>query len=405
MNLPYFIAKRISKNEEGSFSTVINKIAVVSIAVALIALISCFMILKGFEHTIKQKIYSFSGHLVASKYTLSTSFEQSSIVVSDSVKNGIMELPGIDYLQTYAYKAGLLKTDEEVHGIILKGLDDKFDTTAFAQHMIEGAFPVFPKEGYGTDVAVSYKIASYLQLKVRDEVIVFFIQDPPRFRKLKISGIYQTGLEDFDEKVILGDINLIRRLNDWGPETIGGMEIFLNNPDDMEAAEEQVFNATDTDLYIDKVSDKYVQIFDWLRLLNRNVVIFFSLILFVAGFNMVSILLILIMERTQMIGILKAIGASNRLIRRIFFFNGFQLILKGIFWGNLIALTFCGIQKYYMIIPLDPANYYMNHVPIDFSISAIFMINLFVMIITAIALFIPLAVISRVSPIKSVKFD
>ncbi|MFY0608342.1 MAG: ABC transporter permease [Cyclobacteriaceae bacterium] len=405
MSLPYFIAKRISTNEEASFSTVINKVAVVSIAVALVALISCFMILKGFEDTIKQKIYSFSGHLVVSKYTLSTSFEQSTIVVSDSVKAGIEALPGVDYLQTYAYKAGLLKTDEEVHGIIFKGLDSRFDTSAFATHMIEGNFPIFPQNGYGQEIALSKKVSNYLNLKVGEEVIVFFVQEPPRFRKLTISGIYETGLEDFDEKVILGDINLVRRLNDWSSETIGGMEIFLDDPEKMDEAETMVFEATDSNLYVDKVSDKYLQIFDWLRLLNRNVVIFFSLILFVAAFNMVSILLILIMERTQMVGVLKSLGAGNGLIRKIFFFNGLNLILKGVLWGNLIALSFCFIQYQFKIIPLDPENYYMNHVPIDFNFMAVILINLFIVVATAVALFIPLAVISRINPIKSVKFD
>lgn len=377
----------------------------VSIAIALAALICTYMILTGFEETIKQKIYSFSGHLVVSKYTISTSYEETSIRVSDSLVSGINELPGIDYVQKYAYKAGLLKTDEEVQGIILKGLDANFDSTSFAQHMLIGHFPRFPSEGYGTEVAISAKIARYLKLDVGDEVMVLFIQTPPRYRKLKITGIYETGLEDFDEKVVLGDINLVRRINDWDQETVGGLEIFLDSPDKMEAAEEMVFDNTDSDLYVDKVSDKYVQIFDWLRLLNRNVVIFFSLVLFVASFNMVSILLILIMERTHMVGVFKALGAANSLMRRIFFFNGLNLITRGVLWGNLIAISFCFVQDYYKIIPLDTTNYYMNHVPIGFDWSMFLVINLFVVLVTAVALFIPLMVISRINPIRSIKFD
>ncbi|MEQ8471093.1 MAG: FtsX-like permease family protein [Marinoscillum sp.] len=405
MNLPYFISKRITKNDTGSFSTVINKIAVVSIAVALSALLCSFMILKGFENTIKQKIYSFSGHLVVSKYTLSTSYEQTAIIANDSLKRSIAALPGVDYVQTFAFKAGLLKTDEEVQGIILKGLDDQFDTTAFGQHMIKGHFPQFPKSGYGTEVALSQKIANKLLLDVGDEVIVFFIQNPPRFRKLKITGIYETGLEDFDEKVILGDINMVRLLNDWGEDTVGGMEIFLDDPNTMDDAETMVFESTSSDLYVDKVSDKYAQIFDWLRLLNRNVVIFFSLVLFVASFNMVSILLILIMERTQMIGVFKSLGSTNKLLRRIFFFNGVNLIVRGVFWGNLIGLLFCYLQMEFKMIPLDPANYYMSHVPIKFDLWATLGINFFVVVVTAIALFIPISVISRIRPIKAIRFD
>ncbi len=405
MNLPYFISKRITKNDTGSFSTVINKIGVVSIAVALAALICSFMILKGFENTIKQKLYSFSGHLIVSKYTLSTSYEQTSIIASDSLKDQLLQLPGIDYLQTYAFKAGLFKTAEEVQGIILKGLDRDFDTVSFARHMIAGKFPRLPEKGYGTEVAISAKIAGYLKLGVGDEVMAFFLQDPPRFRKLKITGIYETGLEDFDTKIILGDINLVRRLNGWGNQTVGGIEIFLKDPDQMDEAETYVFENTDADLYVDKVSDKYMQIFDWLSLLDRNVVIFFTLILAVASFNMVSILLILIMERTQMVGILKALGSSNGLIRRIFFFNGFNLILKGLLWGNLFSMAFCWAQWQFRFIPLDPENYYMDHVPVLFDMTAVLWINCFIVLVTAMALFIPLGAISRIKPIKAIRFD
>ncbi|WP_421877191.1 ABC transporter permease [Marinoscillum sp.] len=405
MNLPYFISKRITKNDTGSFSTVINKIAVVSIAVALAALICAFMILKGFENTIKEKIYSFSGHLTVSKYTLSTSFEQTSIIASDSLVTKLTSLPGVDYLQTYAFMAGLLKTSDEVQGVIIKGLDNQFDTASFSKHMVAGSFPQFPEEGYGTEVAISAKIANYLQLGVGDEVLAFFAQNRPRYRNLQITGIYETGLEDFDEKVVLGDINLVRRLNNWGDHTVGGIEIFLDDPSKMDEAETLVFENTDTDLYVDKVSDKYMQIFDWLRLLDRNVVIFFTLVLFVAAFNMVSILLILIMERTQMVGVLKSLGAANGLIRRIFFFNGLNLILKGLFWGNLFSLVFCWAQLQFQLIPLDPENYYMSHVPIKFDMMAVLWINAFVVGITALALFIPLRVISRIKPIKAIRFD
>lgn len=405
MNLPYFIARRISNNEAGSFTTVISRIAVVSIALALATLICSFMILKGFENIIKEKIFSFSGHLIVSKYTLSTSFEESMITANDSLVNQIEAIDGVDYVQKYAYKAGLLKTDEEVQGIILKGLDNKFDTAAFAKHMIRGSFPKFPEKGYGTEVALSSKIANYLSLDVGDEVLVFFVQNPPRYRLLQITGIYETGLEDFDEKVIMGDINLVRRLNGWDPDKAGGLEVFLDDPDRMDIAETEVFDQTGADLYVDKVSDKYVQIFDWLRLLNRNVVIFFTLILFVASFNMVSILLILIMERTNMIGTFKSLGAANSLLRRIFLFNGLRLILKGMAWGNFIGLGFCFMQSYFQIIPLDAANYYMNHVPIAFDLQMVLLLNVFICLITGITLFIPLSVISRINPIRAIQFD
>jgi lipoprotein-releasing system permease protein len=378
---------------------------VVSIAVAIVSLVSAFAILGGFEDTIKQKIYSFSGHLVVSKYTLSTSFEESSIDVSDSVLNHISGLQGIDHIQTYAYKAGLLKANDEVQGVIMKGVGASFDTVSFSNHIIEGRFPIFPIDGYGLEVAISRKMADYLRLQVGDDMTIFFIQNPPRFRKLKLVGIYETGLEDFDEKTLIGDINLLRRINGWDENQAGGIEVFLKEVNNLDQAEEDLFDNTGHDLYVDKVSDKYAQIFDWLRLLHRNVVIFLGLILFVACFNMVSILLILIMERTQMIGTLKALGANNSQLRKVFLYSGLRLIVNGLLWGNIIALGLCWIQHFFKLIPLDPANYYMTHVPITFNWPTIFFINIAAIALIGITLLIPLAFISRINPIRSIRFD
>lgn len=405
MNLPLFISRRISRNETGSFSAVINRVAVVSIAVALAALISAYMILNGFEKAIKNKVYAFSGHLLVSKYSLSTSFEETSIMADDSTLQALRQMPEVNYVQTFALKAGLLKANDEVQGVFLKGVDRQFDTLTFAQHMVAGYFPIFPDSGYSTGVVLSRKIANYLLLNVGDQITVFFVQNPPRYRLLQVTGIYETGMEDFDEKMILGDINLVRRVNGWDEQTAGGLEIFLNNPEDMERVEQRVFDRVGYDLYVDKVSDKFVQIFDWLRMLDRNMIIFFTLIVFVASFNMVSILLILIMERTRMIGTLKAFGASDALLRKIFLFNGLQLILKGAFWGNLVGLVFCWLQYTYKWIPLDPVNYYMDHVPVDFDFQMLFLLNLLVVVLTMPTLYIPLLVISRIQPMRAIRFD
>lgn len=405
LNLPLFISKRISDGKDGSFSGLISRIAVVSMSVALVALIGAFSILGGFQKNIKNKIYSFGGHLVVSKYTLSTSFEESSISIADSVMQPIKNMPGVDYYTPYIYKAGLLKANDEVQGVIVKGVDSSFDTATFVQNMVEGNFPVFPEEGYGLEVALSRKIANYLKLGVGNDLIIFFFQNPPRMRKLKVAGIYETGLEDFDEKTIIGDINLLRRINGWSEMQAGGVEVFMKDDGNLEAAESYLFDETDADLYVDKVSDKYAQIFDWLRLLDRNVVIFLVLILFVACFNMVSILLILIMERTHMIGTLNALGAGGKLLRRIFYFNGLRLIGKGLFWGNLIGLGLCWIQYQFHLIPLDPANYYMDHVPVLFDMQSILLVNLMTVLLTGLTLFIPLTVISRIRPIAAIRFD
>jgi len=363
------------------------------------------MILLGFQNKIKDKIYSFSGHLLVGKYTLTNSFEESSVLLTDSLKAQLSEIEGIAHYQPYAMRAGLLQIEGEIQGVVVKGLDARQDTVAFNKHLLAGRMPDLEREKYTTEVVLSKKIASALRMDIEDEVLILFVQNPPRYRKLQIVGIYETGLEEFDQNIIYGDLRLIRRINAWKENEVGGIEVFVDNPENIDTIHEIVFGTLEYDLFVEKVSEKYLQIFDWLALLNRNVVIFLVLILFVAGFSMVSILLILIMERTQMIGLFKAMGASNKLVRGIFLANGSQLILRGLGWGNLIAISFGIIQYYGKIIPMDAESYYMDHVPIAFDMTAIIGVNLLIILLIGASLFIPLNVISRIQPIKSIRFD
>ncbi|SNS85688.1 lipoprotein-releasing system permease protein [Ekhidna lutea] len=405
MNLPFLISKRISKEAAGSFSNIINRIAVISIALGLAVLMLAFMVLYGFKKEIKGKIFSFSGHLIVSKYTLSTSFEESSITITDSLIHKLKSYPLTERVQPYAMKAALLKTEEEVQGVIVKGVDESFDSVGFSKHMVEGRLPDLSKKDYSTEVALSKRVSNYLELSVNDEVLIYFVQNPPRFRRLQITGIYETGLEEFDEKIILGDLDLVRRINNWSDSTAGGIEVFISDIDKLEQAETDLHNAVDIDLYVDKVTDKYRENFQWLSMLDRNVVILLTIILFVSGTSIISILLILIMERTQMIGALKSIGATNRLIRRVFVLNGLRLIVQGLIWGNLIGLSLGLMQYYLKIIPLDQANYYMSHVPIVIDPWTIIGLNLLVLSLIGVTLLIPVAIISRISPVKAIRFD
>ena len=417
MNLPYFISNRISKESEGTFSTTINRIAVISTGLGLAVLIIAFIVLFGFKEEIKNKIYSFSGHLIISKYTLNTSFEETSITIPDSLINQLEEYPMTKGFQPYAMKAGLIRAlrnknvetefqdAEEVQGVIIKGVDERFDTASFNNHLVEGVFPDLSGDAYSTEVAVSKKIANYLELRVGEEIMIYFVQNPPRFRKLQVVGIYETGLEEFDEKIIMGDLDLIRRINGWNEDQAGGIELFVNDLDQLDEAGRELFNALDVNLYVEKVTDKYIQIFDWLNLLNRNVVVLLTIILFVVGTSIISILLILIMERTQMIGVLKSLGASNKLIQRVFIWNGIRLVIKGLFWGNLVGISLGLIQKYLKVIPLDAANYYMSHVPIEFDIATIVGLNVLVLALVGMTLLIPVTAVSRVQPVKAIRFD
>lgn len=405
LNLPLFISRRIAKNESGSFSSTIHRIAVISISVSLTALIVAFMVLYGFQGAIRSKVFSLSGHLTINKYALSNSFEETSIVASDSLMNGLIENANIRHAQKFILKAGLLKTNEEVQGIIMKGVGPGFDRATFSSQMIDGVFPDFAEEKYSTDVAISQKMATLLRLGVGDQVTMFFVQDPPRYRRLSITGIYSTGMEEFDERFIYGDIDMIRRINDWKEDEAGGIEVFLTNESQIQELEDELFNTLSYDLNVISSYRQYPQIFEWLKLLNRNVLVLLVLIVFVAAFGMISMVLILIMERTRMIGTMKALGSPNEMIRKVFLYSGLQLVLKGLLIGNILGLTLCWVQYEFHVIPLDAANYYMHFVPVVFSWPTVAALNGLIIALVGLTLLIPIRVVSTINPIKAIRFD
>ena len=368
-------------------------------------MIIAFFILLGFKGTIRDKIFSFNGHFLVSKYTLGASLQEDPISTNYPIYLEPEKFDYIDHVQEFSHKAGLIKTNEEVDGVGLKGIGESFSLDYFAGNLKEGDFIGFKDDSYSTDIVLSQKISDRLKLQVGDPFIMHFIQDPPRSRRLNVVGIYETGLEDFDDKVILGDIALIRRLNNWADTLAGGFEIYLKDVENIDAVYEEMYYAVDPNLFVQKVSDKYIQIFDWLHLIDNNVTIFLVLILFVASFNMVSIVLILIMERTQMIGLLKAVGAGNSMIRKIFRYQGMELIAKGLALGNFVGLGLCYLQYKFQLIKLDQESYYMSYVPIYWDWSVVLLLNLLIFLVVTFVMIMPTTAISRMSPIKSIRFD
>lgn len=405
MNLPDFIAKRTINSQNGQFSGSIYRIAISSIAIGLAIMLCAVLILGGFKNTITQKINSFGGQLQVTKYTLNNSFEESPISTNTNFYKNYKDYPYLSHVQSFAYKAGLLKANEAVEGVIIKGIASDYDTASFSSNLVEGRFPSLSQEDYSSEVLISRKLASLLQISLGDKLLMYFVQTPPRYRQIEVVGVYQTGLEEFDERMIIGDLALIQRLNNWDNDQVGGYEIFLEEGVDEEKAETEVFNLIEPDQFVNSTKDKYSQYFEWLTLLNQNVRLFLGLILFVACFNMVAVIFILIMERTNMIGVLKAVGANNQLIRKIFFFSGLRLTLKGLLYGNIVALGFSLLQYYFRIIPLDAENYYMSFVPIAWDFKAIIFINLMVLVLVGSTLILPTILITRLKPITAIKFD
>lgn len=405
MNLPDFIAKRTINSKTGQFSGSIYKIAISSIAIGLAIMSVALLILGGFQKTIKDKVYSFAGHMQVTKYTLSNSFDESPISTETDFFKHHQDLDFIKHVQGVAYKAGLLKTEEAVEGVVIKGIGIDYDTVNFASNLVEGRFPDVNSEDYSTEIIISKEIAQLLRLDLGEKVIMYFVQNPPRYRQLEIVGIYETGLEDFDERMIIGDIRMIQRLNDWGKDQVGSFEVFINDNVDEEEAESIVFDKVEADQFVNLTRKKYPQYFEWLELLNQNVRLFLALILFVACFNMVAVIFILTMERTPMIGMLKSMGAQNKLIRNIFLMSGLRLTFKGLFWGNLIGLGASALQYFFHLIPLDQENYYMSFVPILWDFKMILGLNLLVLVVVLISLFLPVWFIARMKPIKAIRFD
>lgn len=405
MNVAAFISGRIRHTEGQSFSATVARIGVASVALGLAVMIISFAILGGFKREIYQKIFSFGGHLQVSEFSMNRSFETSPISLNTPLYKNYRNIPEIAHIQGVTQKAALIKTDTEVQGVIMKGIGPDFDVTMFQPNLREGNFISLPDSSFSRDILLSRKLTRQLKLKINDEILVYFMQNPPRVRKMRVGGIYETGMEEFDDNMVLCDINLLRRMNDWQPDQVSTYEIFLKNFDDMDEGAKKVFDKMEYSMNLEKITDKYNQIFEWLLLLNRNVTIFLTLILFVACFNMVAILLILIMERTQMIGLLKALGARNMQIQEIFLWGGLRLIAQGMFWGNLIGIGFCALQYFFHIIPLDAETYYMDTVPIEWDILLILLLNLVVLILVLIILIIPTLVITRINPVKAIRFD
>lgn len=412
MNLSYFISKRISQGKQSGFSSTIHTIAIVSIGIGLGAAIVSFLIMNGFQETVKNRIYSFNGQLLITKFSTDNSVEEVPFDINFNVFTKSNALPYVGHMQEFAHKAGLIKNNDEILGVVLKGVGKSFDTAAFNTNMVEGRFIHFPDSGYSNEIVLSRVIANKLKVKTGDLITIHFFQNPPRFRRLKVTGIYQTNLSEyFDGRIVIGDIRLIQRLNDWADSIAGGIEIYLKPGVNVDDAQLQLETLLEEDMKknfdkdVESIAAKYSQVFEWLDLLDRQVSILLVIILFVISVNMISIILILVMERTQMIGMLKALGASGGMIRSIFVYNGISLLIKGLLLGNLLGIGFCYLQDTFKMIKLNPEDYYMSFVPVSWHWDVVLMLNLLTFIMVTLVLLLPTAIVFRITPIKAIRFD
>lgn len=406
MNVPVFLARKVRRAPNGSFSATVTRIGVISIALGLAILIVAFAVLFGFKDTIQQKIFLFGAHLQVSKFSNNASYEETTLPLNTALYRDSTRIPGVQHIQAVALKAGILKTDEELTGVILKGVGRDYNWNLLRESLVAGTVPTVGADtGNGsTQLLLSQYMANQLNVKVGESIPLYFLGNPPRARKMTVVGIYETGLEEVDKTIALGDIRLIQRLNRWGIDSVGTYEIFVKDFKKVEATADNVFDVMSPDMRLIRVTDQYRPLFDWMVLLDRNMVILLSLIGFVASFNMVSVLLVLIIERTPMIGLLKAIGSPNPLIQRLFVVVGLNMVGWGLLIGNVVGLGVCFLQDKFKLIPLDPKNYFMNYVPITWDWSTILVLNLATVLIIALVLWIPTVIINRIQPVKALAF-
>lgn len=369
-------------------------------------------IITGFKKEIESKVIGFGSHITITNLDNNSSFETKPISKIQSFYPDIQNEEGIKHIQIYALKPGIIKTKTDIQGIIIKGIGEDFDWRFFQQNLVQGQVFTVAKAKKTNDVIISKYLADLLHLKLNDTLHTFFLQDQPRLRNFYVKGIYQTSLEEFDKTFILADIAHIQKLNAWSEDQITGFEILLDDFKDIDNMTEKVgetvgniFDSQGNTLYVKNIRQSYPDIFDWLELTNTNVWVILILMTLVAGINMISGVLVLIIERTNMIGMLKALGAGNRQIRKIFLYNSIFLVGKGVLIGNFVGLSICLLQQYFGIIKLDAATYYVSTVPIHLDAFLLIALNAGAFLLISILLILPSYIIGTIEPVKSIKFN
>ena len=411
LNLEYFIAKRLIgvKNHKNNISTPIIKIAIAAIAIGMIMMIISVATGIGLQKKIREKISAFNGHIIISNFDDNQSKVSSTpISKNQNFYPKFKTVEGVNHVQAVASKAGIIRTENAFEGVIFKGVGTDYRWDNMQEYLVAGKLPDLSHDLNG-QVVISQYLANRLNLKVGDKFNTFFMKEEgnklPNLRVFEITAIYNSGFQEFDEMYILGDIRHVQRINKWTPDQVGSFEVFLDDFDQIETKGKEVYAETGSTLDTKTIVEKYFYIFEWLKLFDFNIITILIIMIVVATINMVVALLVLILERTQMIGILKALGGNNWLVRKIFLYNAFYLIVRGLFYGNVIGIGLILIQQYFGIIKLNPENYYVNVAPVYLNWSYILLLNIGTIVICLLVLLIPSYIITKISPVKAIKFD
>ncbi len=414
MKVTYFIARRIlfSQSKSHRISKPITIINILGIAVSFVVMYVSVAVVVGFKQEIKYKVSGFASHVVVSNYDANYSFETNPIYINKNDIDAIRKIGCVKNLQLYATKPGIMKAGNTLHGCVLKGVYKDYDWSFLSNHIVEGRQPLIVDSVKSNEIFISRKISNILQVKIGSPVYVYFIQEPPRMRKFVVCGIYESMMEEFDNMFVFVDLRHVQKLNNWQPNQISGYEINLKNFDSIQSAKQRIysmvaakFHADGTKLKVSTIQERFPYIFDWIGLFNTNLWVILILMMLVSGLNIISGLLVLVLERVNMIGLLKTMGFYDSNIRKIFIYLSAIYILFGLLTGNLLAFAAYYVQKNYHIISLNKASYYIDYVPVQIEWWHVVLLNVAIIVVTLVILLIPSSIISKIEPIKAIKFD
>ena len=410
MNFERFIAQRIigSKTYKNSVSGPIIKIGIVAIAIGIIVMLIAVATGFGLQKKIREKVVAFNGHVIINNFDANASDEsQVPISLQQDFYPEFKSVDGIEHIQGVATKFGVIRTIDGFEGAIAKGVGKDYKWSSFQDFLVEGRLPTY-EGSVNNETLISSYLADRMEFVIGDKFQMLFGEDldrPPRIRSFEIVGIYNSGFQELDEKYCFVDLRHIQRLNRWDSDQVGGFEVFLSNYNELQEKGDEIYEAIPSTLNATTVADKYYVIFEWIKIFDNNIYAIIAIMILVAGINMITALLVLILERTQMIGILKALGHSDWGIRKVFLYNAAYLIGLGLLWGNLIGLGLLFMQKYFKLFPLNPDNYYVTEAPVYLSFDYVVYLNLGTFCLCLFMLIVPSVIVTRISPVKAIRFD
>lgn len=408
MNFEFFIAKRLSSAIRNSLSKPVITISVISIALGLALMIISVAVVIGFKKSVSDKVMGFASHIQLVYFDNNNSVQEKPVQITDELLQKLHSNSDISHFQTTAQKAGVIKTEDQIQGVVLKGIDSTYNMEFLAANITKGKLPDIKSLRTTNEILISEIIANKLHLDTSDIVRIWFVDEEnatARGRKLIVSGVYKTGMEEFDNIYVIGDLRHVRKLNGWNTNQTGSVEIFLKNPDKIRDIAFNLYSEVPYNIYVKTVFDDFPQIFNWLELLDMNVVVILTLLILVATITMISTQLIIIIERTSMIGLLKAVGAKNISVKKIFMYMSGKIVFTGMIWGNIIGLAFYFIQNNYHIISLSAESYYVDYVPVMINPLWVILLNLGTFLISLLVLIIPSIYLTRVLPAKALRYE